>query len=275
MTLDELFANDESLPTVPKVVADLIEMLRDDDVPFAAIAHRIELDQVLAARVLQMVNSPFFGLRRKISSIQGAILMLGLSAIRSFVVSSGLSGAFRKVGGVSLPGFWAHSLRVASVSRYLASKTRHVDPNLAFTAGSMHAIGHLIMAQAMPDRMAALNAVHPLDALGRAQLELVEFGYHYGDVSASLAQRWGFAPDLVGGLSSFVSPAKSEHADALGGVLHLAVWRVALERQGVDLSNIGGFWPSQSALAVGITEDMVQEMPAPRELAADLELMIA
>jgi HD-like signal output (HDOD) protein len=275
MTLDELFANDESLPTVPKVVADLIEMLRDDDVPFAAIAHRIELDQVLAARVLQMVNSPFFGLRRKISSIQGAILMLGLSAIRSFVVSSGLSGAFRKVEGVSLPGFWAHSLRVASVSRYLASKTRHVDPNLAFTAGSMHAIGHLIMAQAMPDRMAALNAVHPLDAFGRAQLELVEFGYHYGDVSASLAQRWGFAPDLVGGLSSFVSPAKSEHADALGGVLHLAVWRVALERQGVDLSNIGGFWPSQSALAVGITEDMVQEMPAPRELAADLELMIA
>jgi HD-like signal output (HDOD) protein len=275
MTLDELFANDESLPTVPKVVSDLIEMLRDDDVPFAAIAHRIELDQVLAARVLQMVNSPFFGLRRKISSIQGAILMLGLSAIRSFVVGSGLSGAFRRVDGVNLPAFWAHSLRVASVSRYLASKTRHVDPNLAFTAGSMHAIGHLIMAQAMPDRMAALNAVHPLDALGRAQLELAEFGYHYGDVSASLAQRWGFAPDLVGGLSSFVSPATSEHADALGGVLHLAVWRVALERQGVDLSNIGGFWPSQSALAVGITEDMVQEMPAPRELAADLESMIA
>jgi HD-like signal output (HDOD) protein len=83
---------------------------------------------------------------------------------------------------------------VASVARYLASKTRRVDPNLAFTAGSMHAIGHLLMAQAMPERMAALNAIHPFEALGRAQLELVEFGYHYGDVSASLAQRWDFAP---------------------------------------------------------------------------------
>ncbi|MGJ7527631.1 HDOD domain-containing protein [Variovorax sp. GB1P17] len=275
MTLDELFASDESLPTVPKVVSDLIVMLRNDDVPFAAIAHRIELDQVLAARVLQMVNSPFFGLRRKISSIQGAILMLGLSTIRSLVVSSGLSGAFRKVEGVNLPDFWAHSLRVASVSRYLASKTRRVDANLAFTAGSMHAIGHLLMAQAMPERIAALNTLHPFDALGRAQLELVEFGYHYGDVSASLARRWDFAADLVGALSSFVSPAKSEHPDALGGVLHLAVWRVALERQGVDLSNVGGFWPSQSAMAVGITEDIVQEMPAPRVLAADLESMIA
>jgi HD-like signal output (HDOD) protein len=257
------------------VVSDLMEMLRDDEVSFAAIAHRIELDQVLAAKVLQMVNSPLFGLRRKISSIQGAILMLGLSAIRSVVVSSGLAGAFRKVDGVGLPAFWAHSLRVASVSRYLASKTRQVDPNLAFTAGSMHAIGHLIMAQAMPARIAALNVTHPFEALGRAQLELVEFGYHYGDVSASLAQRWGFAPDLVGALSSFVSPAKSEHPDVLGGILHLAVWRVALERQGVDLGNIGGFWPSQSAMAVGITEDIVQEMPAPRELAADLESMIA
>ena len=274
-TLDELFANDESLPTVPRVVSDLMEMLRDDDVSFSAVAHRIELDQVLAAKVLQMINSPLFGLRRKISSIQGAILMLGLSAIRSVVVSSGLAGSFRKVEGVSLPAFWAHSLRVASASRYLASKTRHVDPNLAFTAGSMHAIGHLIMAQAMPGRIAALNALHPFEALGRAQLELVEFGYHYGDVSASLAQRWGFAPDLVGGLSSFVSPDNPEHADALGGVLHLAVWRVALERQGVDLGNLGSVWPSQPAIAAGITEDIVQEMPAPRELAAELESMIA
>lgn len=275
MTLDELFAHDESLPTVPRVVSDLIEMLRDEDVSFAAIAHRIELDQVLAAKVLQMVNSPFFGLRRKISSIQGAILMLGLSTIRSFVVSSGVSGTFRKVEGVQLPDFWAHSLRVASVARYLASKTPRVDPNLAFTAGSMHAIGHLIMSQAMPQRMAALNAAHPFDALGRAQHELAEFGYHYGDVSASLAQRWDFAADLVGALSSFVTPAQSERVDALGGVLHLAVWRVALERQGVDLSKIGGFWPSQSAMAIGITEDMVQKMPPPRVLAADLEPMIA
>lgn len=276
MTLDELFANDESLPTVPRVVSDLMEMLLDDDVPFAAVAHRIELDQVLAARVLQMVNSPFFGLRRKVSSIQGAILMLGLSAIRSFVVSSGLSGAFRKVEGVNLPGFWAHSLRVASVSRYLASKSRCVDPNLAFTAGSMHGIGHLIMAQAMPRRMAALNAVHPFEALGRAQFELAEFGYHYGDVSASLARRWGFAADLVGALASFVNPAKADGVDALGGVLHLAVWRAALERQGVELpGDAGAFWLSESAMAIGITEEIVQEMPAPRVLAADLESMIA
>lgn len=275
MTLDELFAHDESLPTVPRVVSDLMEMLRDEDVSFADTAHRIELDQVLAARVLQMVNSPFFGLQRKISSIQGAILMLGHSAMRSFVVSSGLPAAFRKVHGVDLPAFWAHSLRVASVARYLASRTRRVDPNLAFTAGSMHAIGHLVMAQAMPARMAALNDDHPFDALGRAQLEQVEFGYHYGDVSASLAQRWDFAPDLIGGLASFVSPVRSERVNALGGILHLAVWRVALECQGANLSDVGGFWPSQSAMAAGLAEHVVQDMPAPRVLAADLELMIA
>ncbi|MGJ7555573.1 hypothetical protein ACSFBI_16380 [Variovorax sp. RB3P1] len=58
-------------------------------------------------------------------------------------------------------------------------------------------------------------------------------------------------------------------------MLHLAVWRVALERQGVDLGHVGGLWPSQSAMAIGITEEMVQKMPAPRVLAADLESMIA
>ncbi|KAI1692676.1 HDOD domain-containing protein [Ditylenchus destructor] len=274
-TLDELFANDESLPTVPRVVSDLIEMLRNDEVSFAAVANRIELDQVLAAKVLQMINSPLFGLRRKISSIQGAILMLGLSAIRSVVVSSGLAGTFRKVEGVSLPAFWAHSLRVASVSRKLASKTRHVDPNLAFTAAACMPSGHLIMAQAMPgpdrraERPAPLRVARSrATGAGRVRLPLRRRERVAG---AAL----GLRPDLVGGLSSFVSPDKSEHADALGDVLHLAVWRVALERQGVDLGKLEGGWPSQSALAAGITEDVVQEMPAPRELAAELESMIA
>jgi hypothetical protein len=58
-------------------------------------------------------------------------------------------------------------------------------------------------------------------------------------------------------------------------VLHLAVWRVALEREGLRIGDAQHVWPAESAEAIGITEDVVQEMPAPRELASDLESMIA
>ncbi len=115
-------------------------------------------------------------------------------------------------------------------------------------------------------RMAALNAAHPFDAPGRAPHDVAEFGYHYSGVSASLAQRWDFAHELVGALSSFVDPSPSVSADTLDSVLHLAAWRVALQRQGVDLApllgNAAGLWPSGPALATRLTEDIVHDMPA-------------
>ncbi|MDH6590528.1 HD-like signal output (HDOD) protein [Variovorax sp. TBS-050B] len=275
MTLDELFADAHLLPTVPKVVFDLIEMLRSEDASVPAVARKLELDQVLTARVLRMVNSPYFGLRRKIVSIQDAIQLLGFSAIRSLVVSSGLKGTFQKVDNVDLPAFWAHSLRVAAVARYLAGKTRGIDHSLAFTVGSMHAIGHLIMARAMKDEMARLNAVHPFDAMGRLEVEAQKFGYHYGDVSARLAARWEFASEFTSALACFANPMESGRTDALANVLHLAVWRVALEREGLPIGDTRHVWPAASADAIGLSEEVVHDMPAPRELASDLESMIA
>jgi HD-like signal output (HDOD) protein len=257
------------------VVFDLIELLRDEDAAIPLVARKVELDQVLTARVLRMANSPYFGLRRKIMSIQDAIQMLGFSAIRSLVVSSGLTGTFQKVHGVHLPTFWSHSLRVASVARYLAGKTRRVDASLAFTMGSMHAIGHLIMAGAMKEQIAELNAAHPFDRMGRLEVEQQKFGYHYGDVGGRLAARWEFAPEFVSALSGFANPMEAEHLDPLANVLHLAVWRVALEGEGLRSGDAQHVWPALSADAIGISEDVVQEMPAPRELASDLESMIA
>jgi HD-like signal output (HDOD) protein len=275
MTLDELFVESHLLPTVPKVVFDLIELLRNEDASIPVVARKVELDQVLTARVLRMANSPYFGLRRKILSIQDAIQLLGFSSIRSLVVSSGLTGTFRKVDGVHLPAFWSHSLRVAAVARYLAGKTRSVDQSLAFTVGSMHAIGHLIMAGAMKEPMARLNAVHPFDMMGRLEVERQKFGFHYGEVSARLAARWEFAPEFISALSCFANPMEAEQVDPLANVLHLAVWRVALEREGLRIGDSQHMWPAQSADAIGISEDVMQDMPAPRELASDLESMIA
>lgn len=275
MTLDELFVESHLLPTVPKVVFDLIELLRNEDASIPVVARKVELDQVLTARVLRMANSPYFGLRRKILSIQDAIQLLGFSSIRSLVVSSGLTGTFRKVDGVHLPAFWSHSLRVAAVARYLAGKTRSVDQSLAFTVGSMHAIGHLIMAGAMKEPMARLNAAHPFDMMGRLEVERQKFGFHYGEVSARLAARWEFAPEFISALSCFANPMEAEQVDPLANVLHLAVWRVALEREGLRIGDSQHMWPAQSADAIGISEDVMQDMPAPRELASDLESMIA
>ncbi|MGK6308396.1 HDOD domain-containing protein [Variovorax sp. DT-64] len=273
-SLDELFAESHSLPSVPKVVRDLIEVLSNDNATLSQVARKIDVDQVLTARMLRLANSPYYGVRRKISTMEEAIRMLGLSSIRTLVISSNLTGTFKKVPHVDLPKFWRHSLRVASAARHLAGASRAADPNLAFTVGSMHAIGHLIMCIVMPDEMEPLNKACPIDAMGRLDAEEQAFGYHFGDVSARLASRWNFADEFGTALGGFARPLRVEPFDALAGIVHVAVWRVALERDGPALSSDFEAWPSEVGRALGLSRESVEGMPTPSELAADLELMI-
>ena len=271
-SLDELFAENHSLPSVPKVVRDLIEVLSNDNATLSQVARKIDVDQVLTAKMLRLANSPFYGVRRKISTMEEAIRMLGLSAIRTLVISSNLTGAFKKVPHVDLPGFWRHSLRVASAARHLAGESRAVDPNLAFTVGSMHAIGHLIMCIVMPEEMGPLNAACPIDTVKRLGTEEQAFGYHFGDVSARLASRWNFSDEFVTALGGFARPLSLQPFDPLSGVVHLAVWRVAVDRQ-EDPASPG--WPAEVVEALGLSAGKLLQMPTPAALAADLELMIA
>ncbi len=274
-TLDELFAENHSLPTVPKVVRDLIEVLQNDNATLAQVARKIDVDQVLTAKMLRLANSPYYGVRKKISTIEEAIRMLGLSSIRTLVVSSNLAGTFKQIPNVDLPTFWRHSLRVASVARHLAARSRAVDPNLAFTVGSMHAIGHLIMSIVMREQMAKVNATSPIDAMSRLHAEEQAFGFHFGDVSARLASRWNFSDEFITALAGFARPLATQPFDPLAGIVHLAVWRVALDRQGTQAIQALEGWPAEVAQATGVSRELLEEMPAPAELAAELEVMIA
>jgi HD-like signal output (HDOD) protein len=204
--------------------------------------------------------------------MEEAVRMLGLSAIRTLVISANLTGTFQKVPHVNLPSFWRHSLRVASVARHLAGQGRSVDPNLAFTVGSMYAIGHLIMAIVKPVEIASVNTSAAFDSMRRFDVEVQAFGYHYGDVSARLAARWDFSEEYVTALSGFARPLDMASFDPLAGLLHLGVWRMALDRESAAAS--GAARPAEVLQALNLPPDSLEEMPAPEELAADLELMI-
>jgi HD-like signal output (HDOD) protein len=274
-TLDELFAENHSLPTMPKVVRDLIDVLRNENVPLSEVARKIDVDQVLTAKMLRLANSPYYGFRRKIATVEDAIRMLGLSSIRTLVISANLTGTFKGIPNVDLPIFWRHSLRVASTARHIAGEVTGVDPNLAFTLGCMHAIGHLIMSIAAPALMKRVNAQCPLDSMSRFVAEEAAFGYHFGDVSAQLAQRWDFSEEFVVGLSGFARPMEVEVFDPLAGVIHLAAWRVALDRMGPATYDDFEAWPREVGAALGVAQATIRQMPSPAELATDLEVMIA
>jgi len=272
MTFDELFSQNHSLPTVPKVVQDLINALHNENVSVSELARKIELDQVIAAKLLRLANSASYGLSYRIASIDKAIHMLGFSTMRTLVVSVGLSGCFKNIPNVDLPVFWLHCIRVACVARALARPAK-VDANTAFTVGLMHAIGHLLMALGIP-QMAPLNATYAIYAVERNAAEKEAFGYSFHEVSAELMRRWNFAPEFQAAMLSFNAPLDADLFDALAGVLHLASWRVSFDAQGLNPDDLFVDWPEDVAEKLGITSACIEALPTPKDLTAGMEAML-
>ena len=112
--IDNFLEKMNNLPMLPKVVQEVIELLNKDDVDFKAVADKINHDQVLAARVLRMSNSAYFGCSRAVKTIEDAISLIGTQNLKTLVVASGVTATFTSVPGLDLKRFWQHSLITVS-----------------------------------------------------------------------------------------------------------------------------------------------------------------
>ena len=155
MELSALLATQIVLPSIPKVVALLLNELDNAQPDLKKISQLISTDPALTTRLLQLSNSGFFKLSRQVNSVSEALAILGLRHVRAMAAAAATSTSFKTVPGINLQQFWAYSLTVAKLSRSLAGVVRQ-NQQAAFTAGLIHFIGELAMRIAMPQDMAAL-----------------------------------------------------------------------------------------------------------------------
>lgn len=142
MNFDALFLQQHALPTISKVVQEVIESFNNDRVSVEEISQKLAADQVLSAKILRLANSSYYHVSRSIGTVDDAVLMLGFMTVRTLVVSTGLTGGFKNVAGFDLKKFWRYSMHTAVVAKWLA-KQKKVNSDFAFTVGMMHAIGQL------------------------------------------------------------------------------------------------------------------------------------
>lgn len=194
-TLAEMTARLHKLPAMPVVAAELLSSLASEDTEVDALARRIAQDQAIAARVLRVANSPFYGLQTQVGSIRDAIVVLGFSTVRSLVLTatvvSGLPAG--RCPGFSQELFWRHGLGVAVAARALARKLGRRADEL-FIAGLLHDIGRLAMVVVAPEDYAEVIATSRAQDCTRQEAEMSVFGYDHAAVGAALAQRWNFPP---------------------------------------------------------------------------------
>ena len=223
MQLKHLIDQPAKLPTIPKVGQQLIASLSDDNVSMSQVAALIALDPVLSARLLRLANSAYFHVSHSVGTIDAALQILGLVMARNLVIGASMAAAFKTTPGLDLKQFWRYTLYTSCAARWLACRDE-VDADMVFTLGVLHGIGQLHMHAAMPDALAGLNRQTSVLDADRAQCELELFGFHYGDVSAELAQVWNFPQPLVDALRHVAQPLASPNFSEPAAWVHMGSW---------------------------------------------------
>jgi len=199
--LRELVTRCSSLPSVPELYSELIEVLQDPDADNEDMSTIILKDGGMTARILKLANSAFFGFGQEISDVGEAIIYLGTETIKSLIL---FSNAFSQYEHLHFPGFaveslWRHSLETAYASKMVAiyeSEERKVSEE-AYVAGLLHDVGKLMLAANLPEQYQEAIAIARREKVPLSVVERKIFGADHADIGGYLLGLWGLPVPVV------------------------------------------------------------------------------
>ncbi|MDP6152717.1 MAG: HDOD domain-containing protein [Phycisphaeraceae bacterium] len=189
------------IATLPQITMKIIHLVEDPDSTAHDLNNVISNDAALGARILKVVNSTFYGLPGQIGSIDRAIVLLGLNAVKNIAIAVSLAKLFR--GGQIAPTFnvsdlWTHSVAVAAGTRLLAKKVGLGMPDEAFLAGLIHDLGIIAEIQARRSKFVEVIEILEADpALLFREAENQVLGACHEQFGAGLCKSWKFPMGLT------------------------------------------------------------------------------
>ena len=207
--LQAIAARVDTLRAVPSLYMQVMAELQHPSPSVARVAQLIATDPAMTAKVLQLINSAFFGLRAHISDPARAVQLLGLDTVKALVLSVQVFSQFEANGRTSPAGVWTHALSTARIAdliaRDLALESHAIHE--AFTAGLLHDVGKLVMSEALPDYDATMRE-SPRDG-SRLDVERTAFGATHAEVGAYLFGLWGLPYGIVEAIAWHHRPGES------------------------------------------------------------------
>jgi len=192
----KILSEHKELSSLPQVLAEVLKVSSNDKSSANDLSNVIMKDPALTAKLLRVVNSPFCGQAREVTSIKQAVMALGIRTVTALALSTSVYDLTNKIGGlIDRKKFWRHSLEVAIGSRMIAEKIGYESPEEAFVAGLLHDIGVLILESSFPEEF---KRIWKLVESGEKQ-ELVEqrtWGTDHAKAGQFLMDQWGIPKKL-------------------------------------------------------------------------------
>jgi putative nucleotidyltransferase with HDIG domain len=188
----------DSLPTLPIVALRMGEVVHSKNASVAQVADILRSDPATSAKLLRLVNSPYFGIPGGVADVSRAIPFIGFNTLYQLVLSISVLDTLRSRGSaLDMRALWTHSLTVATAAREIAQEIGFSDPGAAFTAGLLHDMGKIALAKLEPDKLAAAFATMRADGVSLAEAERIHGLTPHDRVGSRLARLWKFPASLA------------------------------------------------------------------------------
>ena len=250
----------ERMPAFPRSVQKILELTRDINCRPKEVVAVIEKDPVMTVKILKIINSAYYSLPSRITSVGQSVVYLGINTIKNLALGFAAAGILPRMNtaGFDIQRYLLHSLVVAGTARQLATQSARgeADPGDCYIAGLLHDFGKVVFAQFLPAEFhdALSHAVE--HALPLHQAEKAVIGVDHGLAGALLAKRWAFSGELVDCIRDHHNPLVE--SSAMMDCLRVADQVVRLR----EIGDSGNPWRATEAPA------------APQRFGDDMEVII-
>jgi putative nucleotidyltransferase with HDIG domain len=222
-SFEDYFSNIRNLPSIPEIILQVSRLLDNPMTNASDLAALISKDQGMVAKILTVANSPFYGLSKKISTIEFAIVILGFENIKNIVIALSMIGSFKGKGkNWDRKKYWYHCLAVASISKRLAEDLGYSKSGEAFTAGLLHDLGIVIIQQYLNNEFNEIwKYVNTRQTLF-LEAEKETLNTTHQEIGNFLAEKWNLPKPISDSILFHHNPGLASENQILVSIVHLA-----------------------------------------------------
>ena len=242
----EIVAECRQLPSLPEIYLRVKGVVDDPDGSIVDLAQAMSRDAAMTARVLRIVNSPFYGFPGRVDTVGRAVNLLGMQQVHDLVLTWAISSAFAGVNSarLSMKAFWRGSLARAIAAKRLAKNAGFVDADRLFVEGLLSNIGRLVLYVQLPELAAQCEQRAKQSGTPCKEIERSVFGCDHAEVGAALVHAWSLPAAFEEPIRTHLNPGQANIHATEAAILNLAA--AVAERLN------GGNFSAADPLAVGM-----------------------
>jgi HD-like signal output (HDOD) protein len=209
----------DRLPKLSPMMTQLLAQLSRRDCEILDLAQTVERDPLLSGQILRLANSAIFGRLRPVASVRHAIAMVGIGAMRKFVLASSIANLFSRTkvaANFSIRRFNVHSVATATLVELLSEEVPFESGEDAFLAGLLHDIGKLLIAVSLPQRYEEILALLAVTGGTLIEAERQVIGIDHAELSGLAVSRWGLSEGIQWAACYHHEPEKAAAMESPG-----------------------------------------------------------